>query len=218
MTKLNEEGNKVINISLFGDRKLIGKIISRFAQYGPGCEGINPNDDSVFTTINEKRYLIYMENSVQKKNPSKFELKTKNPDAIFFAYDTNDEGDTFKILKSIPIEKTKKDYSNAFIAIVVNNKNGTKQKEDIEKEFNEFYHGENVFFYEIDIDKYEQVGSFFMDMIYKILKIEKKSIVKEELPGNEPDNLSAPKNAFAGKKVKEKKCFLRECCDSCLLF
>ena len=69
MTKHDEEGNKVINISLFGDRKLIGKIISRFAQYGPGCEGINLNGDSVFTTINEKRYLIYMENSVQKENP-----------------------------------------------------------------------------------------------------------------------------------------------------
>ena len=181
MTKRDEEGNKVINISLFGDRRLIGKIISRFAGHGPGCEGINLNGDSVFTTSNKERYLIYMENSVQKKNPSKFELKTKNPDAIFFAYDTNDEGDTFKILKSISIEETKKDYSAPFIAIVVNNKEGTKQKEDIKKEFNEFYHGENVFFYEIDIDDYEQVGSFFMDMIYKILKIEKKIYSKREI-------------------------------------
>ena len=57
-------------------------------------------------------------------------------------------------------------------------------------------------------------------MIYKILNIDEPYKIEKKLQDNEsiiPDNLDAPATAFEKKSIKRKKCFLRECCDSCLI-
>ena len=161
-----------------------------------------------------------MENVFPNKDLSEFEIRTEDPDAICFAYDTANNN-SFQILKNKSINKIKNRYPNVLLTLLGNNSTKSKNNEQIQNDFIEL-DPEKVASssQEINIDYYEGLEILFGEMIYKILNIDEPYKIEKKLPDNEsiiPDNLDAPATAFVKKSIKGKKSFLRECCDSCLI-
>ena len=224
MTDFEEDENrKAINIVLLGEKVLNRKIMNRFVDKCDKCPlhgnvKDKPNIIEATIIVHKENLNLFIENAFLEPNSLEFKMEIENPDAIFFVYDSANNN-SFESIKQIFNNNINNFSLKSRIAIVANNLDRTEEKKEIEKCNNELAQGTDVFSYEIDLNDDKTMEFLFMDMIYKILSIEESYIVEEELRKNKSriSDLDAPATAFVGEKGKEKKSFLSECCDSCLI-